>query len=211
MSEPLKVALISFEAVPFAKVGGLADVAGALPDALASCDVECRLIMPRFGQIDPEEHGLVPVEIPEDWFVGIDFEHHPLRVWEGTLPGGATVWFVGDDNFYGRDGIYNDADGHPFGDELKRYVFFAKGAVEVLKCLDWRDCATADLDRQLSTLETELRDTPFTLNRPPLMRIRLVRTDEDRYELVWAIHHMLVDGWSASKLLTESGGARRDS
>lgn len=87
---------------------------------------------------------------------------------------------------------------------LEQPLQIVQKAMELpLECLDWRHYAEADLNAQLSTLETQLRDTPFALNRPPLMRIRLVRTDDDKYQLVWAIHHMLVDGWSASKLLTE--------
>lgn len=182
MSDPIKVALVSYEAVPFAKVGGLADVAGALPDALASCDVECRLILPKFGQIDPAEYGLEPVEVPDDWFVGIDFEHHPFRVWEGELPGGAGVWFVGDDRFYGRRGIYGDENGEPFGDELRRYVFFAKGALELLKCLDWRPDVIHANDHQTALIAPYVRD---------------LYRDEERLRsaaVVYSIHNMAYQG-----------------
>lgn len=198
MPDPIKVALISYEAVPFAKVGGLADVAGALPDALASCDVECRLIMPKFGEVDVDEFGLEPVDIPDDWSVGIDFEHHPLRAWEGRLPGGATVWFVGDDHFYGRRGIYNDENGHPFDDELQRYVFFAKGALELLKCLDWRPDVIHANDYQTALVAPYVRD---------------LYADEERLRsaaLVYSIHNMAYQGvYSADDLPVVGFGKER--
>ena len=48
----MRVALLTSEAVPFAKTGGLADVSGALPKALGEHDVDARLILPLYDQID---------------------------------------------------------------------------------------------------------------------------------------------------------------
>ena len=48
----MKVLYVASEAVPFAKTGGLADVAGSLPKALQNDDVDVRVIMPKFGKID---------------------------------------------------------------------------------------------------------------------------------------------------------------
>ena len=48
----MKVLYVASEAVPFAKTGGLADVAGSLPQALHENDVDVRVIMPKFGMID---------------------------------------------------------------------------------------------------------------------------------------------------------------
>ena len=48
----MRIALLASEVVPFAKTGGLADVAGALPKALRKQDVDARLILPLYHQID---------------------------------------------------------------------------------------------------------------------------------------------------------------
>ncbi|MEZ6195034.1 MAG: glycogen synthase [Planctomycetota bacterium] len=138
MSERIDTMLISYEAVPFAKVGGLGDVAGALPDALAEVGIRARLVMPRFAQIDPESLGFEEVPVPADWHVGIDFQDHPFRAWRGRTPGGAEVWMLGDERHFGAPGIYADPDGRPFPNELERMVFFAKGALELAKCRQWR-------------------------------------------------------------------------
>ena len=52
----MRVAILSSEVVPFAKTGGLADVAGALPKALAKQGVDARLILPLYNQIDRGSH-----------------------------------------------------------------------------------------------------------------------------------------------------------
>src|ERR1051326_6494391 len=48
----MRVAILTSEAVPFAKTGGLADVSGALPKALIEQDVDAKLILPLYDQID---------------------------------------------------------------------------------------------------------------------------------------------------------------
>ncbi|HET7286705.1 MAG TPA: glycogen/starch synthase, partial [Pyrinomonadaceae bacterium] len=48
----MRVAILTSEAVPFAKTGGLADVSGALPKALIAQDVDAKLILPLYDQID---------------------------------------------------------------------------------------------------------------------------------------------------------------
>ncbi|MBC8077346.1 MAG: glycogen/starch synthase, partial [Chloroflexales bacterium] len=55
---PLKILILSAEVVPFAKTGGLADVAGALPKALKALGHDVRVAMPRYGRIDPQRFGL---------------------------------------------------------------------------------------------------------------------------------------------------------
>src|SRR5258708_17467430 len=55
---PLKILILAAEIVPFAKVGGLADVVGALPRSLQSMGHDVRLAMPRYGQVDPARFDL---------------------------------------------------------------------------------------------------------------------------------------------------------
>src|SRR5438309_9015905 len=57
-NEPLKILVVSAEVAPFAKVGGLADVAGALPKALRAMGHDVRVVMPRSGSIAVEKYGL---------------------------------------------------------------------------------------------------------------------------------------------------------
>ena len=59
--EQLKILILAAEVVPFAKVGGLADVVGALPKALKELGHDVRVMMPRYGQVNSEKFKLTTV------------------------------------------------------------------------------------------------------------------------------------------------------
>jgi len=66
---------------------------------------------------------------------------------------------------------------------------------------DWR--GRTDLAPSLDALADAQRAQGFDLAEAPLLRLVLVRTADDRYHLVYTHHHILMDGWSASRLLGE--------
>ncbi len=82
-----------------------------------------------------------------------------------------------------------------------------------LRELDWRaEAAAPGLPARLDALAREERARGFALAEPPLMRLVLVRLGEQRHHLIWTAHHLLLDGWSTSRLLgevlREYGGVR---
>lgn len=137
--------MASPEAVPFAKTGGLADVAGALPSALGGLGHEVCLIIPFYrcahkSPIGIEDTGLnVAVQISNRW--------ESARVFAGKLPGGATVYLIGKDSYYDRPELYGTPDGD-YLDNAERFCFFSKAVIAVLKrtgfapdlvhCHDWQ-------------------------------------------------------------------------
>ncbi|MBD9400200.1 condensation domain-containing protein, partial [Pseudomonas sp. PDM11] len=64
-----------------------------------------------------------------------------------------------------------------------------------------REVEAADVD--LQALLRQERETPFDLTQPPLMRLVLVRLGEGRHQLIWTLHHILLDGWSSAALLAQ--------
>ncbi|WP_459206816.1 non-ribosomal peptide synthase/polyketide synthase [Pseudomonas sp. MLB6B] len=66
---------------------------------------------------------------------------------------------------------------------------------------DWRGQAVSQ--SMLKTLETQDAAEGFALDTAPLMRLTLVRMDDQRAHLIWTSHHILMDGWSSSQLLAE--------
>ena len=66
---------------------------------------------------------------------------------------------------------------------------------------DWRD--RADQAQALDALAQDQLAQGFDLAQPPLMRLVLVRTRNDRHHFVWTMHHLLLDGWSTSQLMGE--------
>ncbi|MET3717903.1 non-ribosomal peptide synthase/polyketide synthase [Pseudomonas sp. PvP001] len=71
----------------------------------------------------------------------------------------------------------------------------------VVRLLDWRD--RSEGDGAVEALAKEERDEGFDLARAPLLRVLLVRLDEQRYQLILTSHHLLLDGWSSSRLIAE--------
>ncbi|WP_433769747.1 non-ribosomal peptide synthase/polyketide synthase [Pseudomonas putida] len=67
--------------------------------------------------------------------------------------------------------------------------------------LDWRE--RTNTEQALHKLAQAEQARGFDLSCPPLMRFVLVRLGVDRYQMIWVYHHLLLDGWSASRLLGE--------
>ncbi|MBW4698402.1 MAG: amino acid adenylation domain-containing protein [Aphanocapsa lilacina HA4352-LM1] len=73
-----------------------------------------------------------------------------------------------------------------------------------LQLLDWR---AVPADRQQAQLEDYLaadRKAGFVLSQPPLMRLALIRLEEQRYQCLWSKHHLILDGWSTALVLKEA-------
>ncbi|WPN28492.1 amino acid adenylation domain-containing protein [Pseudomonas sp. P5_109] len=76
-----------------------------------------------------------------------------------------------------------------------------RDAPTLLTELDWR--GLDDQPARVRQLALEERERGFSLNRAPLLRLLLVRLEDDRYRLIWTYHHILMDGWSVSRLIGE--------
>jgi starch synthase len=124
-NRPLKILLVSAEVAPFAKVGGLADVAGALPKALRAMGHDVRVVMPRYGSIDAARYGLKKVvsNLP------VPLAHQPVNadVLEGRIGGDVPVYFIENQQFFGREGMYG------FWDDDARFIYFSRAALELLR------------------------------------------------------------------------------
>lgn len=68
---------------------------------------------------------------------------------------------------------------------------------------DWTLHDSAEQSRRLSEYLQNDRSTDFVLNRPPLMRVTLIKMAPDSWQLIWSHHHVLLDGWSLSLLMRE--------
>jgi len=68
---------------------------------------------------------------------------------------------------------------------------------------DWRDMPAEEQQRRLSQLAADQRRVGFDLAKAPLMRLHLIRLEDDLYHFLWIFHHLLLDGWSTPILLTE--------
>ncbi len=123
----MKVLFLVSEAVPYVKVGGLGDVAGALPEALRRAGVEVRVVMPRYGLLDPQALGLR--QIRDNFPVEMDWRREACQLWEDPRTG---VWFVENQYFFGsRHMVYGNAD------EVEQFVLFCRAALEACRLEGW--------------------------------------------------------------------------
>ncbi|RUS96566.1 hypothetical protein DSM106972_087530 [Dulcicalothrix desertica PCC 7102] len=81
-------------------------------------------------------------------------------------------------------------------------VVFRKIVFKVVE-QDWRGLNTFAQQNRLQQFLIEDRSQGFVLNRPPLMRVTLIRLGEESWQMVWSHHHLLLDGWSMQLLMRE--------
>ncbi len=129
MSEQLKILYVAAEVAPFVKVGGLADVAGALPKALRELGHDIRVIMPCYAQVDAPKFGLRPALGGKAFAVpGSD---EPATLFEAEN-GGVPVYFVGNHRYFGRDRVYGEPD------DVERFLYFCRAALQAVQELGWQ-------------------------------------------------------------------------
>src|SRR5687768_14205138 len=102
----MRIAILTSEAVPFAKTGGLADVSGALPKALTEHDVDARLILPLYDQID---RSMLNNESVTDVRVEWRGQVHHVRFLLSDAAG-APAYLLEAPEFFARPNIYGYQD-----------------------------------------------------------------------------------------------------
>lgn len=130
----MKILMVTSEAVPFAKSGGLADAVTALSRSLSRAGHEVKILMPRYYSID--RTALEPVE------GGIGVEVGPGGEWGGlyrsTLSGSSVqVYFLEHERFFGRDGIYGNKTETDYLDNPLRFSFLSRAAFPFCRALGW--------------------------------------------------------------------------
>lgn len=128
----MNIVMIASEAVPFAKTGGLADVAGTLPPALARGKNNVCLIMPFYDRkIDPAKFKIKPLKPAIEIKVPIGQSTIKATVLTTTVQPGVTVYFIANTSFYGRPELYQTLEGD-YPDNAQRFIFFARAAIELM-------------------------------------------------------------------------------
>lgn len=171
----LKVLLASSEVVPFAKTGGLADVAGSLPLALEELGVDVRVIMPKYASVKASGDS-------------------------AKIGKSIKVYFVENEDYFNRKELYADSFGD-YKDNLDRFVFFSREILErcrkedfapdVIHCNDWQ---TALVPVYLNTI---YKYDPFFANTRTLYTIHNLayqglfpKEEFPKIGLDWALFHI---------------------
>jgi starch synthase len=136
MSQPLKIAFIASECVPYAKSGGLADVVGALPGALQKLGHKVIVIMPLYQRIDRAKFEIEPILSPMGVWMGGAEEWCTVH---GTSnPDGVPVYFIEFANYFERDGLYHDAEFNDYLDNPRRFAFLSRAGLQFCKDIGFK-------------------------------------------------------------------------
>jgi len=154
---PLRILQFSAEVAPFAKTGGLADVAGSLPKALKQLGHDVRLVMPRYGRIDVERFGLR--SRLDHLSVPFGQSDQTAAILEGSVGHDVPVYLVDNPALYDRDGIYM------YPDDAERFLFFCRAGLEMCRELGWQPdilhCHDWHTAMVPNWMHTTYQDDPF--------------------------------------------------
>ena len=161
----MKVLYAASEALPFIASGGLADVAGSLPQALRKRLVGCRVVMPLYDGIKQELKDsmkfITSISVPVAWrrqYCGI-FE---------AKAGGVIYYLLDNQYYFKRDALYG------FYDDAERFAFFARAILEIIPHIDFKPDIIHCNDWQ--TALTPLYYSTMYANQPGYENIKTVLT-----------------------------------
>ncbi len=150
----MRVCFVTSECVPYAKTGGLADVAGSLPKALAEAGCEVKIVMPLYGSIRTLDHGLSFSSDLSELSVDVAGRQVGFYAWHGKLPGSnVDVHFIDCPTYYHRGGLYTSD-----GDEDERFLMLQRAAIAIMQRYSWSPDVIHCNDWHTALLPTLLRE-----------------------------------------------------
>jgi starch synthase len=135
MPEPLRVLFLSPEVTPFAKTGGLADVAGSLPKAIKGMGCDIRVVMPYYRMT---KRGDYKVRVLlEDVEISLPGEALKDDIFFVEADGGIPLYLINKDEYFDREYLYGTPKSDYF-DNVERFVYFSRMAFLLCKRLDFQ-------------------------------------------------------------------------
>ncbi len=155
----MRILFVSAEVSPFAKVGGLADVALALPRVLARLGVEVAVVMPKYRGLAKK----VKLAEAARFSVPVGKNDKECVAYRATLPASdVPIYFLGNDSYFDRAQIYGE-EGGDYPDSLERFVFLSRGALSLSEALDWTPDIVHANDWHTSLIPLYLREERASL------------------------------------------------
>jgi len=125
----MKVLFVASEMAPYCKSGGLGDVIGALPPALAQLGTETRVIIPCYADISEKYSS--EFEYVMDFNVAVGWRNQNCTLLQHSM-NGIVTYLVKNDQYFGRIGLYG------YYDDGERFAFFMQAAVQAILKLDYQ-------------------------------------------------------------------------
>lgn len=185
----MNILFATSEAVPLAKTGGLADVAGALPKALNACGADVRIVMPKYEEI-PESY-LLEFRLIAEFQVRFGWRNQYCGLLSAQIDG-VTYYLIDNEFYFKRRGLYG------YGDDAERFVFFCFAVMEAVRYMSFHPQIVHCHDWQTGLI-------PF------LLRTRYAFDPAWSYaKSVFTIHNLKYQGLFSMDLIKELTGAGDD-
>ena len=141
----MNVLFAASEAFPFCKTGGLADVAGSLPIALAEGGDNVSVILPLYGQISQEWRDKMTYR--SYIYVDVAWRHQYCGLF-WARHNDCTYYFIDNEYYFQRDKLYG------FYDDAERFAFFSRAVLEMLPYIDFHPDIIHSNDWQTALIPT---------------------------------------------------------
>ncbi len=195
MKNKLRILFLSSEVEPFAKSGGLADVASALPRALFDAGHDIRVMMPKYGVISDRKYILRDVIRLKKIAVRMGNKEFITSAKSAFLPDSKVqIYFLNYKSLFDKKGLYVDPKtGKDFTNNAERFALFCRAVLETIKILHWEPHIIHCNDWQTALipwlLKNDYRDDSFFVKTATLL----------------SIHNMAYQGNFASNVLSKIG------
>jgi len=142
----MDIVMVSSEAIPFAKTGGLADVVGTLPSRLTELGHRCSVFLPAYSRVF--QAGVSVQDTKIGFVVDMDGKPKAVRLLKATV-GNPSVdfYFIDQPHYFERPHLYGDQHSD-YQDNCERFAFFCRSVVraieriglpvDVVHCHDWQ-------------------------------------------------------------------------
>lgn len=125
----MNILFAASEALPYVASGGLADVAGSLPSAIVKKGHDCRVVIPLYKCISAKMRA--SLTFLTNITVDVSWRKQYCGIFTGIYKG-VTYYFIDNEYYFGRDGIYG------FYDDCERFVFYSRAVLEMIRCIDFK-------------------------------------------------------------------------
>jgi starch synthase len=182
---PLKILFVSPEVEPFVKVGGLADMVGALPKELAHLGHDVRIVSPAYGSV--KRLGTWRA-LAAPLGVDVGPAAQWARTWETMVPGSSVpTYFIENHDHFARPEVYTGPWGAHEDNDL-RFAFFCRAALALCQQLDWMPDVVHCHDWTTGLL-------------PLMLNTTLQGTPLGRAATVFTVHNLEHQGYSPSRVI----------
>lgn len=179
----MKILFAASECAPLAKVGGLADVVGALPKALQNWDIDVRIILPLYKTIAlPADSRMV-----SSFACQYNKKSLEVKIFQACLPGSTVPLLLAEQpELFGSSGVYGSPTAAPNGTtDTEKFLFFSECVAKFLELSDWKPDLVHAHDWHVSLL-------------PVLIKIRKLPV-----KTLLTIHNLAMQGLASQDMLED--------